>query len=585
MLINISVNVCVIFLKRTSFILLILFIATNGCKGGKIITYGIIQGPNTMNENSFAEYSIDVKEATGSSFMWYAVPDNSGIFTNTDKAKTIFYASKTDEDVYVTINVLISSDQQGYVIKTISVLITNRHGLVHILPGVDNVRIAIDTEGNILATGSFSGYVDLDPGPGKDIHNSNGQWDIYLSKYDKTGEYIWGKTWGGSNSDGSTAISVDDFGNIYLTGYFEGISDFDPGPGIDQHVASGYGDAFISKFTPDGSYVWGINFGSDALGGADFGWSLAIDKQGYIYNSGEFLGPTDFDPSASVDIHINKGKVDTYLAKYDQYGSLLWVVTWGGYDTWCYFGRVATDGYGSVYVGGVFQGTVEFDPAGQTNIFKSEGASDVYVSKFSLAGDYEWSVNFGGQGDETLEGIVCDSRDGLYLSGWFYDYLNFDTGLSIVTLNAQGDPDSYLCRFDQEGRFSWVKSWGGIYGKTISSAVADDLIEGIMVAGSFQGTVDFNPAQAIGEHTAVGTYDSFLCKYDYDGNLMWERVWGGVDSSCTASWVAIDFAGNSYIAGWFYGLIDFDPGTGVDNQKGDLGSATYVSMFPPDGNW
>ena len=102
--------------------------------------------------------------------------------------------------------------------------------------------------------GYFEGTVDFDPGIGVDWHTSNWIRDIFLSKFDSTGTFLWAKTWGGTIEDEGWDVAVDGLNNVYVTGFFGSTVDFDPGSGEDNHTSNGYNDVFLSKFLPDGSW-------------------------------------------------------------------------------------------------------------------------------------------------------------------------------------------------------------------------------------------------------------------------------------------------------------------------------------------
>jgi hypothetical protein len=95
--------------------------------------------------------------------------------------------------------------------------------------------------------------VDFDPGGGLDNHTSNGSADAFLSKFDSSGNFKWAHTWGGSNIDQGFGVVADGNGNAYATGQFQGIVDFDPGSGVDDHSNGDYG-IFLNRFKPDGSW-------------------------------------------------------------------------------------------------------------------------------------------------------------------------------------------------------------------------------------------------------------------------------------------------------------------------------------------
>lgn len=80
--------------------------------------------------------------------------------------------------------------------------------------------LCIDSLGNVYMTGFFSGTVDFDPGAGVANLTSAGDQDIFISKFDASGNYIWAKSIGGTSQDNGNAIAVDTLGNIYVTGNF-----------------------------------------------------------------------------------------------------------------------------------------------------------------------------------------------------------------------------------------------------------------------------------------------------------------------------------------------------------------------------
>jgi hypothetical protein len=87
-----------------------------------------------------------------------------------------------------------------------------------------------------------------------DPHSSNGDNDIFVTRFDSSGAFAWARTWGGSDDDFGSGSAVDSSGNECVTGYFQGNSvDFNPDPvATDPHSSNGGYDIFISRFKPDG---------------------------------------------------------------------------------------------------------------------------------------------------------------------------------------------------------------------------------------------------------------------------------------------------------------------------------------------
>jgi hypothetical protein len=123
--------------------------------------------------------------------------------------------------------------------------------------------IAVDAAGNVYTTGFFYSTVDFDPGPGTFNLTSTGDTDIFVSKLDSAGNFVWAKQMGGTDPDAGYDIAVDAAGNVYTTGYFWGTADFDPGPGSFNLTSAGFSDIFVSKLsgppTPVGGYLVPVN--------------------------------------------------------------------------------------------------------------------------------------------------------------------------------------------------------------------------------------------------------------------------------------------------------------------------------------
>ena len=158
--------------------------------------------------------------------------------------------------------------------------------------------IALDSTGNIFAIGDFKSTVDFDPGVGNFDLTSIGIQDVFISKYDNAGNFLWAKQVGGSGSGlNGFAIALDAFGNIYYSGRFSGTVDFDPGAGIYNLSSLGMGDIFIGKLDAAGNFLW-----AKQLSGSDdeCAYSVAIDNSNNVVLTGYFNGSVDFDLGSGV---------------------------------------------------------------------------------------------------------------------------------------------------------------------------------------------------------------------------------------------------------------------------------------------
>ncbi|MEX0595109.1 MAG: SBBP repeat-containing protein, partial [Candidatus Paceibacterota bacterium] len=131
--------------------------------------------------------------------------------------------------------------------------------------------VTTDKNGNIYVVGSYdSDNMDFDPGVGVDIHVNKDTHEVYtssdvfLSKYDENGNYLWTKTFGGISNDYGHAVAVDEDDYVYVSGQFAETVDFDPGPGEVLRTA-GHFDSYVSRFSPNGVHIWtktwgGVNY-------------------------------------------------------------------------------------------------------------------------------------------------------------------------------------------------------------------------------------------------------------------------------------------------------------------------------------
>jgi len=443
--------------------------------------------------------------------------------------------------------------------------------------------VAVDSSGNAYVTGEFMDASDFDPGPDTDWHESSGYYDVFLSKFDSTGRFQWARTWGGTGYDRAWRAAVDNFGNPCVVGNFEETVDFDPGPGVDEHVCNGTvwaGDIFVSKFDSDGSFLWARSWGGER---DDPGYGIAVDRQDNIYTAGSFWGTVDFDPGPGVDEHSPIMNDAVYLSKLDAAGSFLWARTWGGTYSDYGFG-VATDSDDNAYVTGMYGLTVDFDPGPGTEERTSTDWWDVFLTKFDSAGDFQWVQTWGGSEWEQGSNVAVDGNDNVYVTGFFQAPVDFDPGPGLDIHDTAGSRDVFLSKFDSDGVYQWVATWGGTSSDESNDVAADENGQ-IYVAGWFSGTSDFDPGPGTSEIVSNGQEDAFVSVLSPGGLLVWARGWGGTYDD--NGWgVADDDHGNVFAAGPFYSLdVDFDPGPGIDEHDAVGETDAFLVKFLPNGYW
>jgi hypothetical protein len=241
--------------------------------------------------------------------------------------------------------------------------------------------IALDGFGNVYTTGAFTGTADFDPGAGTSNLTSAGFDDIFISKLDSAGNFLWAKRMGGTDPDGGRSIAVDGSGNIYTLGSFIGTADFNPGAGTSNLTSAGIEDIYISKLSDAGNFLWAKRMGAT---NADVGRSISVDGSGNVYTTGTFEGTVDFDSGPGTSNLTSAGFDDIFISKLDAAGNFLWAKKIGG-TSGDVVNSLVVDGSGNVYTTGYFQTTVDFDPGPGTSNLTCAGASDIFILKLGAA--------------------------------------------------------------------------------------------------------------------------------------------------------------------------------------------------------
>ncbi len=269
--------------------------------------------------------------------------------------------------------------------------------------------------------------------------------------------------------------------------------------------------------------------------------SIATDAFGNIYVTGYFLGSLDF---GGGDL-TSAGNSDVFLVKFDALGAYQWSRHFGdaaeqnGY-------AVGTDAAGDVYVGGFFQGTVDFGGGPLT----SAGDRDVFLAKFNSAGTHQWSKRFGDASEQRCMSIGVDAAGDVYATGYFLGSVNFGG----ANLGSTGSYQVFLAGFDSDGVHQWSKQFGDAADQRGTTMTADAYGD-VYVAGPFKGTINLGGSSL----TSAGDFDIFLAKFDYAGLHAWSKRYGDSESQEPRA-VVTDHWGCVYLTGGMLGTTDFGGG-------------------------
>lgn len=365
--------------------------------------------------------------------------------------------------------------------------------------------IALDKKNGVYTTGNFTGRIDFNPGSAVNNLFSAGESDIFISKLDTLGNYLWAKRIGGIGYDFGFSIAVDNSENVITTGYFDHAVDFDPGVGSYILDAKENVSAFISKLDRSGNFVWARNFDGRCLG-----LGIATDVNNNVYTVGSYSFITDFDPNLGIFNLISEGSGDIFITKLDPDGKLIWAKSIGGVNS-DVGGSIAIDKNGNIHVAGYFQGTVDFDPGVGTFLLNSTGKYDVFICKLDKNGNFIWAKSLGGTNFGYGVSIALDLKGNVYTTGYFEGTVDFDPGPKSHNITSMDD-DIFITKLDLNGNYLWSSIIQGPNEDEGRSIIVDSK-ENVYATGEFLGTIGFEPPSML-KIKSNGGQDLFIAKFN-----------------------------------------------------------------------
>jgi len=347
-------------------------------------------------------------------------------------------------------------------------------------------------------------------------------------------EWQWATQAGGDSGDFGFGITVDNAGNTYVTGFFNGTATFG------SYSLSGYGDIFVAKMDANGNWLWATQAGGGGTSG-DFGFGITVDDAGNSYVIGSFHGTATFGfyslPSSGYE--------DIFVAKLNATGNWLWATQAGGTSNDRGYG-ITIDDAGNSYVTGGFQGTATFG-----SYYLTSSSIDIFVAKMDEDGNWLWVTQAGGTESSFGHGITIDNEGNSYVTGYFRDTATFGSH----SLTSNGNADIFVAKMDANGNWLWAtQSGGGGYDE--GNGITIDDTGNSYVTGTFDYTATF------GSYTlpCYGYADIIVAKMDSIGNWIWATRAGGTYDGYygdSGKGITIDDAGNSYVTGYFQGTAFF----------------------------
>ncbi|MCK9150615.1 SBBP repeat-containing protein [Methanobacterium alcaliphilum] len=322
--------------------------------------------------------------------------------------------------------------------------------------------LAIDNAGNVYITG-YTDSTDF-PTTLSAYQTSNaGYLDVFVVKLTPNNQGLndlkYSTYLGGSNRDCGYGITIDNQGNIYVTGYtWSQTTQWEIGfpttMGAYQTTKKGMSDVFITKISPNSQGITDLKY-STYLGesGDDVGQGITIDNAGNIYITG-YTDSTDFPTTVGAYQTTLKGMYDAIIVKLtpnNQGLNDLKYSTYLGGTNIDYGWSISSDNEGNIYIGGyTYSEDYPTTPdAYQTTKNGGSSSFDAFISKLTLnsqsANDLKYSTYLGGSRDDYGYSINVDPAGNIYITGYTYSN-DFPTTTGAYQTSYQGSGNVFIVK-------------------------------------------------------------------------------------------------------------------------------------------
>jgi len=350
-----------------------------------------------------------------------------------------------------------------------------------------------------------------------------------------------------SRLEKSAGIAIDSLGNAYVAGTTDS-SSYPTTTNSFQKTLKGGADAFVTKFSPDGSAIIYSTFvggsGNDIVAG------VALDPLGEVIIAGQTVS-NDFPTVAALQSAL-KGSSDAFVAKINASGSALVYSTYLGGSSSDQANGVATDSSGNAFVGGATSST---DFPLSANAFSST-ANGGFITELNAVGALSYSTFFP---VSEVDSIALDSLGNFYVAGKFPG-ANFPQINPVVSCTSGVNcPFQFLSKFNASGSMLiYSTTWGdpSAAGSRVTvGSMALDSAGNVYITGS-AGTDGSGSIPLLNPLSSNGSF--YLIAFAPSGNSLLYSTW--VPASARICWgcntfltgpvsVALDASFNAYVGG------------------------------------
>lgn len=441
--------------------------------------------------------------------------------------------------------------EDGFILRTDD---SGNFAWVNALHDTDVCRIRsldVNTSGTIKVIGEFNTTLNIEISGLNETTTTSGGSDAFIAEITASGQWESAQIMASTGNDKGMAIELQDDGSVYFVATFDSTISVPSGQAILHLTPSGVSGAVIGKYSVDHELMWYRQASSTGIVSP---YSIAVGMNNELITSGSFQGELAFEQGAFV--YNSAGSNDGFIQKYSDCSNNSYSVQ--NLEV-CHFFDLPS-------------GSQQYDESGSyvDVIPNSAGCDSVITFNLEILEGPTAFLNL-----FSCDGIESPSGDEVWTeSGHYIDFVPSGTGcdtLYTVDLHIFGSPDD--CNV---ANFEWANGFEGSF-TVLSEDVAVDNDGNSYVCGHFGGNIDTDPNDTEPPHQTMGTNDIFIAKFNPEGKQLWTKFIGGASIDEAFS-IDLDFNNNVYVTGSFNQTVDFDPGFGVFNMDASNGKGFLLRL-------
>ena len=359
--------------------------------------------------------------------------------------------------------------------------------------------ITVGIGGEIFVSGNFYGEIAFGaPNPNTIISNTNSGFhdEGFIAKADSMGNWLWAKSFstlvnGSGEFSSTTAMQVDMMGDLFVTGMFQGETDFG---GISLNATSQ--DIYVAKYDGNqGTLNWVIYGGGI---GTDSVFDMAITPS----NGVKLATAADSISQWGANYYQSVGNADAVLVEIDANGAVLGLTGMGTPNQETLVLQIRVDSGGDTYLSGTFGGTLS---SGGWTVTSAYGGNDIFIAKSATNQGNSWAIVAGTSGTDQPRGMAVTSNGGVAFGG----FLTSTFYVGSKSLSIQGSYDGFAVGLSPNGAVDWIEKLGAGDNELVLS-MASNNSDYLGLAGTFVGSFTHKGTQI----TSGGGADVFAWIFD-----------------------------------------------------------------------